>query len=133
MQTAEALSLPVIILPGLRELCFGEWDGLTFDRIRQHYPELYAARAQDQTILPPDSEEPDAALTRFGAAMREAAATASGDFAVVAHGGIIARFLRSIGGVWYKPDYAEVVSLIYDKDHFLLAQELPKLWFVVHI
>ena len=127
VQTAEAMGLSVTILDGLREMYAGQWDGLTFAQIRQHYPELYAARAQDQTILPPDSEDPDAALIRFSTAMREAAAAAAGDFAVVAHGGIIARFLQSIGGTWYKPGYAEVVSLIYDKDHFSLAQELRKL------
>ena len=113
VQTAEAIGLPVTVLGGLRELYAGQWDGLTFDQIRERYPELYAARFHDLTIPLPGAEPYEAGIARFSAVMKTAAESTSGDFAVVAHGGIIAQFLQSIGGSWYKPDYTEVVPLFW--------------------
>ena len=123
VQTAEVIGLPVTILPGLREMYAGEWDGLTFEEIRQKYPELYAARGTDRTIPLPGAEGHEEGLHRFISAMNQAAALASGDFAVVAHGGIIAWFLQEIGGDWRKPDYAEIIPLIRENEHFLLQEE----------
>ncbi|MBR4290212.1 MAG: histidine phosphatase family protein [Oscillospiraceae bacterium] len=123
VQTAEAIGLPVTVLPGLRELYAGQWDGLTFDQIRERYPDLYAARALDLTIPLPGAEDHAAGLARFSTAMKTAAETSSGDFAVVAHGGIIAQFLLSVSGVWYKPDYAQIISLTYENGTFTLQEE----------
>ena len=123
VQTAKAIGLPVTILPDLREMYAGEWDGLTFDEIRQRYPELYAARATDRTIPLPGGEDHEEGLHRFTAAMEKAAALVTGDFAVVAHGGIIAQFLQSVSGNWYKPDYAEIVTLTYQNGIFTLQEE----------
>ena len=113
VQTAQAIGLPVTVLTDLRELYAGEWDGLTFPEIRQRYPELYAARARDLTIPLPGAENHEAGLARFTSAMEAAAAAAPGDLAVVAHGGIIAQFLQSVSGTWYKPDYTEIVPLTW--------------------
>ena len=118
VQTAQAIGQPVTVVENLREMHAGEWDGLTFEEIRQRYPELYAARAVDSTLPLPGGEDHDAALARFSAAMEQIAPTAIGDFAVVAHGGVIAQFLRQVTGIWYKPDYAEVVPLVWDGVRF---------------
>ena len=118
VQTAQAIGLPITILPDLREMYAGEWDGLTFDEIRQRYPELYAARASDLTIPLPGAEDHEEGLHRFAAAMEKAANLAPGDFAVVAHGGIIAQFLQHITGTWYKPSYTEVVTLFWKDGTF---------------
>ena len=118
VQTAQAIGLPVTIVEGLREMYAGQWDGLTFEQIRKDYPQLYAARSQDMTIPLPGAEDCEAAIARFSAAMKTAAQSTSGDFAVVSHGGIIARFLQSIGGSWYKPDYTEVISLFWKDGRF---------------
>ena len=123
VQTAEAIGPDITILPGLREIHAGEWDGLTFREIRERYPELYAARGQDQTLPLPGAESPESALARFSAAMKTAAQTAPGDLAVVAHGGIIARFLESIGGTRHKPDYAEILYLTYEHEAFTLRED----------
>lgn len=120
LQTAQAIGKPVTVLPGLREMHAGLWDGLTFDRIRQQYPRLYAARGQDQTLPLPGAEDHGEALVRFTAAMEAAAGAASGDFAVVAHGGIIALFLQSLGAPWYKPDYAQILTLHRDDHRYLV-------------
>ena len=123
VQTARAIGMPVTIFSGLRELYAGEWDGLTFDQIRQRYPDLYAARAKDLTLPIPGAEDQEAALVRFCFDLEQAAQRASGDFAVVAHGGIIAKFLEKISGTWYKPDYAQIVFLSYENGTFTLQEE----------
>ena len=123
VQTAEAIGLPVTILPDLREMHAGEWDGLTFEEIRLKYPELYAARGADRTIPLPGAEGHEEALARFASAMERSAALAPGDFAVVAHGGIIAWFLRSVSGNWYKPNYTEIVTLTYQNGIFTLLED----------
>ena len=124
VQTAYAIGLPVTVVDDLREMYAGEWDGLTFEEIRQRYPELYAARAKDLTIPLPGAEDPKEALVRFTAALQHCAVTAPGDLAVVGHGGIIARFLQELTGTWYKPDYVQVIHLVWDKDEFCLQEEL---------
>lgn len=123
VQTAQAIGMPVTILPGLREMHAGEWDGLTFDRIRQRYPELYEARARDLTLPLPGAEDHAEGLARFCCAMEEAAQAAPGDFAVVAHGGIIAQFLQKISGVWKKPGYVEILTLHFENGIFTLQEE----------
>ena len=124
VQTAQAIGLPVAILDDLREMYAGEWDGLAFEEIRQRYPELYAARFHDLTIPLPGAEDHTEGLARFSAAMETAAQASPGDFAVVAHGGIIAQFLQNISGIWRKPDYVEIITLIWENEHFLLQEEI---------
>lgn len=118
VQTAQAIGLPVTVLPGLRELHAGAWDGLTFEEIRARYPELYAARGQDLTLPLPGAEDQAEGLARFLEAMEAATMAAPGDFAVVAHGGIIARFLQAVTGTWDKPGYAEVRTLFWENGRF---------------
>lgn len=123
VQTAQAIRLPVTVINGLREMYAGEWDGLNFDQIRERYPDLYAARAKDLTIPLPGAEDHSEGLARFSAAMKSAAEAAPGDCAVVAHGGIIAQFLQSVSGTWYKPDYTEIIPLTYENGTFTLQEE----------
>ena len=124
VQTAQAIGLPVTVLDDLREMHAGQWDGLTFEQIRRRYPGLYAARAHDQTIPLPGAEDHAAGLARFNGAMAEAARISPGDFAVVAHGGILARFLQQITGTWYKPGYAEVLTLFWDDGTFFTKESV---------
>ena len=118
VQTARAIGRPVTVLSDLREMDAGEWDGLTFDEIRMRYPELYAARAKNKVLPLPGAEDHAKGLARFKGAMEEAAKQSPGDFAVVAHGGIIAQFLQDISGVWKKPDYTEIIPLIWENGRF---------------
>ncbi|MBP3683796.1 MAG: histidine phosphatase family protein [Oscillospiraceae bacterium] len=122
VQTAQAIGQSVTILEGLRELSFGQWDGLTFDQIREKFPELYAARGNDPTLLLPEQENPAIGLSRFESAMEEAAKQSPGDFAVVAHGGIIAQFLQNLTGTWYKPGYTEVLTLFWNNGIFEIKE-----------
>lgn len=123
VQTAHAIGMPITIVEDLRELYAGEWDGLTFDEIRGRYPELYAARFHDMTLPLPGAEDHADGLARFKGAMEEAVRRSPGDCAVIAHGGIIAQFLQDISGVWKKPDYAQILPLIWEDGHFELQEE----------
>ena len=120
VQTAGAIGLPVTVLENLRELDAGAWDGLTFEEIQVRYPDLYAARGNDQTLPLPGAEDHGSGLARFTVAMEEAAQAARGDLAVVAHGGVIGLFLEKISGNWRKPDYTEIISLEYENGTFTL-------------
>ena len=44
------------VVPDLRELSMGCWEGLPFDQIRREYPELYQARGGDHSLQPPGAE-----------------------------------------------------------------------------
>ena len=123
VQTAQAIGQEVTVLQGLREMHAGEWEGLDFRQIRFRYPQLYAARGADPRLPLPGAEDPDYALVRFRMAMEEAAAAAPGDFAVVAHGGIIALFLEAIGAGWYKPRYGEIIPLQWNHHTFTLQED----------
>ena len=125
VETARAVCSEYTVLDGLRELDYGQWEGLSFPEIRQNYPELYAARGGDPRLQPPGAESNEAGLSRFSAAMEDAARRSPGDLAVVAHGGIIALFLERVTGRWYKPRYCEVISLVWDDSGFYQREETP--------
>lgn len=123
VQTAVKIDRNVIAMAGLRELDYGQWDGLTFTEIRRRFPELYAAREHDKSLLPPGAEPPEQALARFSETMEEIAWVSTGDFAVVAHGGVMELFLQTIIGRQYKPRYCEVISLRWESGKFMQSEE----------
>ena len=123
IQTAQALGRPIEILEDLQELDAGAWDGLDFDTIRLRYPELYALRAVDKTIPPPDSESNEAGLRRFQSALRQACEKAPGDLALVGHGGIMALFIKEITGIWRKPGYGQILTVQYENDQLKLTED----------
>ncbi len=123
VQTAEAIAAPITLLPGLRELHMGQWDGMFFRDIREQYSELYAARGMDQALPLPGQEDPQQGLIRFQRALEEAARLSDGDFAVISHGGIIAHYLISLGGAWSKPGYAQIIPLVYQNGEWKQMEE----------
>lgn len=54
----QATGLPVIQKPGLREMHFGTWQGLTVQQIRERDPEVYAARRANPYEVPPPGGQP---------------------------------------------------------------------------
>lgn len=124
LQTARAIGSPIVV-EDLQELFAGDWDGLLFSEIQQRYPALYAARGITPGLPLPKGESDESGLLRFCQAMEQATGMASGDFAVVSHGGVIRLFLRHLGGQPRKPAYAEVVPLIYENGNFILEEEMP--------
>ena len=109
--TAKALGGPVRTLDGFTEQYAGEWDGLTFDEIRERYAGLYARRAHDKSIPMPGAEPDSEALARFAAAMDEALSQSDGSIAVTAHASVIQLWLRSLGTDPGKPPYGSYAVL----------------------
>ncbi len=123
VQTAQAIGKEVKVIPGLREYYAGAWDGLTFRQIREQYPALYQARGREPYLPLPEGEDHELGLARFAKAMEECAGSSTGDFAVVAHGGVIAAYLESLGGQRKKPGYAQMIFLEYRDGKFFIQEE----------
>ena len=68
-------------------------------------------------------EHSDVCPARFLAAMDRAARDSQGDFAVVSHGVILSRFLQSLTGTPKRPDYAEVIPLLWENGAFRMINE----------
>jgi len=121
-QTAMAIRGGVREKQGFEELCFGEFDGMTFEKIRADYPELYETYGRDRSVLIPGAEGFEAAFERFDAALRSAASEAEGDFAVVAHNSVMAIFLAAITGQrsFDMLPYCSATRLLFDGTSFSL-------------
>lgn len=101
-QTAEPLGRElgreVICLPGLREMDFGEWEGLTWDEVHERYPAVVQAwRTDRRTARVPGGED----LEGFGERVLAAFAAIvgrhpRGRVAVFAHGGSLRVYLCSV-------------------------------------
>jgi len=101
-QTAASLSrqnhLPIHELPSLREIAFGEWEGLSWEQILTRDP-AYAQRWLNcwPAVAPPDGEEFAGFARRIQHAMNSIADDVqNGCAAVVTHAGVIRTFLTNI-------------------------------------
>lgn len=94
-ETAEAIAalqrLPVQPEPRLREIAFGEWEGLTTDEIEQVSPGWMVAWQNDpREAPPPGAENLDQVTRRVGAAMADIVARHQDETVlIVAHGGVL--------------------------------------------
>ena len=116
-ETAGFFSKEVRVLPDLREMDCGDWDGLDFDEIRRRWPELYAARGNDPTLPIPNAEPAEAVRARAVSALDEAMRRTDGDLLIAAHSFVI----RAILGALDTPDalrldvpHASVTTLTED-------------------
>ena len=106
-ETARLMAGPegeIRVWPALRELDMGEWDGRRFDDIRAQYPELYAARGENQALAPPGAETFPAAAARMERALTHIAAPLGEkeERVVVSHSGVIRAFLCRVTGLSYR-------------------------------
>ncbi len=80
----------------LKELTFGEWEGLTWDQVEKRYPEGALAREQRKWEFTPPGGEGYAALARrIGGWL----ATRAGDVFIASHGGVARVMLYLLAGV----------------------------------
>ena len=87
-------TLPVHAVNALREVDVGEWEGLTFDEIRERWPTVYAARGNKMSeVAPPGGESFYRAAVRFNDALQDIMSEHKGNLAVVAHSGVIRSWL----------------------------------------
>ena len=92
-QTAAAIqayhSVPVQTDSRLREAYFGDWEGLTWEQIRQQSPDLMQAWLADQVnVAPPNGESLATVMARVAACVEELRPKQpEGTVLLVAHGG----------------------------------------------
>lgn len=127
-ETAALMSgtLPVYTVNALREVDVGEWEGLTFDEIRERWPTLYAARGNKMSeVAPPGGESFYRAAVRFNTALHDIMSEHVGNIAVVAHSGVIRSWLfhyAALGGssMFSIPvPYAGIATLCMDGNTLL--------------
>ena len=98
-QTAAALGQPFVTDNSLAEQNMGSWDGLSFETIKQHFPELYQERGQNPLLVPPGAETLSQVQERAYPALQRCVAASSGDLAIVAHASVIQAILASVMSV----------------------------------
>lgn len=80
----------------LKELAFGRWEGLTWKEVRQSDPQRAAQREKDKwETVPPEGESYGLLSARLAPWLQ----SVSGDWIVVAHGGVARVLLRDLAGV----------------------------------
>ena len=92
-ETADFFSGDVRILPDLREIDCGDWDGLDFEEIQRRWPEVYAARGKDLSLPMPNGETADAVRERARRAWNRILSETTGDVLIVAHSFVIRALL----------------------------------------
>jgi probable phosphoglycerate mutase len=98
-QTAQAVAklrgMPVHVEPGLRERCYGGFEGLLYAEIEQRFPAEFAAwQGRDIDGILPDGKNRGETFRQFfdratGAILALAAAHPGRTVAMVAHGGVL--------------------------------------------
>ena len=134
IQTASAISPNLTIVPGLREMNAGEWDGLFFDEIKQRWPEVYEKRGVDPNYPIPGAESPAQGQERFRSAVETILRQTEGDIAIVAHCTVMQSFLSFVLGTdvnqcrQYKLDYTGITTVGYEDGEFTLERmnEVPR-------
>lgn len=94
-QTAELLAgekgLPVRVLPELREVDFGLWEGRTWEEIEKEYSRDFHRWEENPALgMPTGGETLQSCKKRCRAAVEQILEDGIDDVAVVAHGGILA-------------------------------------------
>jgi len=98
---AKPHSLKPVIVPALRERYFGIWEGMSFDEIKEKYPEEFTAWAGNPLEFSPmEGESTMEVKDRVINAMNTIIQNHSGErIAIVSHGGVIRVILCYILGV----------------------------------
>jgi alpha-ribazole phosphatase len=98
---AEPHQLTIKTRTGLNELCFGSWEGLSFDEIVAEYPEEFQRWLADPEVhAPPAGETLRVAQTRIIAAFNDLVHAHRADsIGVIAHGGVLRIIICSLLGL----------------------------------
>jgi len=81
-------SIPIEVVDGLAEIDMGEWDGHSFDEIREQFPAEYAARGADMyDFRPPQGESFADCAGRARTTWNELRMKSRGDILVIGHAG----------------------------------------------
>ena len=91
---ADALNLPIIIEDDLTEICFGDWEGLTLEDIKQNHDDGYTKWARDPgCVTPPNGESMAEVQARVVEKIKEIAKKEDGKTVLIgAHSTVIRSF-----------------------------------------
>jgi len=120
---AEALdAFPIVLDSGLAEYHLGEWEGLTYEQLKDE-KHLWDRMAEDPDFMPPGGESPRQFATRLLNSIQTIVDQNAGEtVAVVGHGGALATALSMIldqnGAAWrqYQMLNASLSKLVFDPD-----------------
>lgn len=116
------------VVPALRELSLGEWEGLTVAQVQERFPGQYERRGADILHQRPQGGETFAELAgRVLPAFAELAEDTEGDLLVVAHAGVIRVILCHALGL----DLVHLFRLELDYGALCLLERRGPAW-VVH-
>jgi broad specificity phosphatase PhoE len=93
------LGLRPEVVPDLREIGLGQWEGLTVEEVRERFPGDYEARGRDLAGFRPEGGESFADVERRAWPAFEALSDFKSPQAIVAHGGVNRVLLCSILGM----------------------------------
>jgi len=126
-QTAEMVAqalgdVPIILDPGLAEYHLGEWEGLTYEQLKDE-KRLWARMAEDPDFTPPGGESPKQFALRLLYSFQTITQKHAGEtVAVVGHGGALATALSMIldksGATWreYQMLNTALSKLVFDPE-----------------
>lgn len=90
MILSEGTCVDCITVEGLEEIRFGDWEGLTWDEVRETYPKEYEQWLQDRRFTKSvNGESYQELMERVIAALHKIITQSSGDVAIVTHGAVI--------------------------------------------
>ena len=105
--------VPLHVMPELRELFFGGWEGITLSEIRQRFPEELEKRQADLLgYKPPDGGESIAELSKriMGSFSKILDQQQGNDFVLVGHGAVNRTILCNALGL----DLSRMFSILQD-------------------
>lgn len=129
-ETVEAFArkdIPVLEDADLQEVDVGAWEGLTFQAIRQTYPERYAQRGIDWSIPPVGGESLEHAADRLQRSILRFLSATTGDVLAVTHEGCIRALMQRL--LWldtkreamFKQPYGSLTVLRYEQGQLMVT------------
>lgn len=114
----------ITFLKELREINMGAWDGLTFDEIKNKYPEDFKKRGENiSEFKPPCGESFNDLQQRAVKAFKHILASTDGNLAICSHAGfnrsLICKLLNiELNDIFkIKQDYGCINIIIFDEFH----------------
>jgi len=107
VETAEIIAahhhLSPVIIPSIKEISMGEWEGMTFAEIMKRWPDEYKKRGDDiLNYRTPGGESFADLRERVIPAFQKIAESASGDIVITGHAGVNRILLCHILGLPYE-------------------------------
>ncbi|MGI6160933.1 MAG: histidine phosphatase family protein [Christensenellales bacterium] len=122
----EALNMEPVLMPGLRELDFGDWEGMIFEDVRKQYAEQHAGWVSGKyNCAQPGGETSDNMFKRVGASI-DSIIEKGLDAAVVAHGGCIRFIIMHLLDLPFKyywnfmVDNTSIIRLVIEKERAMI-------------